>query len=100
MDSSSRDTLQIIVECIAEDRIRILKHFLTRMQQRGYFWPDVQHAIENAEQAESAGEDRFGRPKWVIVGPSSGNETIGIVCTFDVDDEGEITVFITLFENG
>ena len=41
--------------------------------------------------------DRWNRPKWVLDGTVSGDLPIEVVCAIDEDDDGELTVFITIY---
>ncbi len=97
MDSKARRALRIIRECVAEGRYRLTRHFLERMDERGFFWPDIVAILDEPSGVRSDGRDEFDRPKWVVSGDAPDGVPIDIVCVFDEDDQGRQTIFITVY---
>jgi hypothetical protein len=93
----SKKALSIIRRCIATERFEVSWHFTRRMDQRGLVWPDVLAVIHKPSNVHPDGFDRFNRPKWVVEGTAADGLPIGIVCALDVDDRGDVTVFITIY---
>jgi hypothetical protein len=81
----------------AVGRIVVLRHFVERMDQRGLFWPDIEALINAPVSMRAAGDDDYGRPKWIVRGPATDGREIEIVCALDRDERGEWTVFITAY---
>ncbi|MEK6675137.1 MAG: hypothetical protein AABZ47_05705 [Planctomycetota bacterium] len=99
MDTKARRAWNAIRECVARKRYIVLPHFIERMDQRGYFWPDVLAIIDEPTDVRSDGLDRLDRPKWIVSGKAAAplDETVEIVCVLDKDDRGRVTVFITIY---
>jgi hypothetical protein len=65
------------------------------MQHRVLFWPDVTAVIDDPTDVRSQPTDRFGRPKWIVLGDAADGMEIEIVCAIEVDESG--VEFITLY---
>jgi hypothetical protein len=97
MDFDSGKALAIIRKCVRADRYFLLAHFRQRMTERGLIWPDVLAVLDVPTEVRSGGLDRFGRDKWLVRGIAADGLDIELVCALDLDDKGEVTVFITLY---
>lgn len=97
MDARSRKALTIIQECVAAKRFKVLRHFMQRMDERAFFWPDVQTVLEQPTAVRDDGRDRHRRPKWIVSGETHDGIAIELVCAIDRDDRGRLTVFITIY---
>ncbi|SRR5258706_7672716 len=97
MTPAARRALATIQECVALDRVVVLPHFVKRLDQRGLFWPDVQAVIEAPRKIVRGGRDDWDRPRWNLSGEAADGLAIEIVCVLDLDDRGDVTVFITLY---
>ncbi len=97
MDAKARRALTVIRECVAEGCYLVLPHFTHRMEERGFFWPDVLAVIDSPSSVRDDGRDRYGRPKWIVAGKTADDLDIELVCAIDTDDRGRLTVFITLY---
>jgi hypothetical protein len=99
MNADARRALSIIRRCVAKGRYVVLANFVQRMDQRAYFWADVLSAIDLPDDVRSDGVDRWGRPKWIIRGGAEPKlpEPVELVCALDRDDDGNVTVFITIY---
>jgi hypothetical protein len=67
------------------------------MDRRGLVWPDVLAVLDSPSTVRAGGTDRFGRDKWRISGTAADGEALEFVCALDVDERGEVTVFITIY---
>jgi len=74
-------------------------HFARRMDERGLFWPDIQCVLAAPSDVRDGGKDDLGRPKWIIAGKATDGLKLEIVCVLDVDDEGNLAVFVTAYWN-
>ena len=97
MDAKARRALGVIQDCVAAKRYRVLRHFVQRMDRRGYFWADVLAVINDPSEVRFDGRDKFDRPKWIIAGKTIDGLTVELVCAIDRDDRGNVTVFITVY---
>ena len=97
MNRPSREALAVIRACVASGRYRVLLHFVSRMDERGLFWPDVQSVISAPSAVEDGGEDDFGRPKWILTGRTTDNMDLTVVCVLDRDKRGHMTLFVTAY---
>lgn len=97
MDAKARSALATIRRCCDAGRYRILPHFTKRMDDCGLFWPDVLAVLDDPRAVKASGRDRFHRPKWIIVGTAMDGLPIDLVCALDVDENGDVTVFITAY---
>lgn len=97
MDAKGRRALSIIRACLDAERYLVLPHFVDRMGERGLVWPDVQAVIDDPTDVRSGGQDRWRRAKWLVRGKAADGLDIGIVCVLDTDDDGNVTVFITIY---
>ena len=97
MDAKARKALAVIRRCVATRRYRVLRHFTQRMDERGLFWPDVLTILDDPTDVRDGGPERWGRPKWIVVGESTSGEKLELVCVLDVDEHGRVTVFITIY---
>ena len=97
MDAKARKALLTIRDCVAERRYRVLPHFTQRMDERGLFWPDVQTILDDPTDVRDGGADRWDRPKWIVKGESAAGDKLGLVCVLDRDEQGKLTVFITIY---
>ena len=61
------------------------------------FWPDVVAILDEPSDVRGDGVDRFGRPKWRIVGtPADDLGDVELVCAIE-SFPPDSTVFITLY---
>jgi hypothetical protein len=97
MDRKERWAWDTIRSTVAAGHYRVLRHFAQRMDQRGLFWADVQGVIDAPNRVRSGGNDRFGREKWLLQGKTTDALSIELVCALDVDENGDLTVFITIY---
>jgi hypothetical protein len=97
MDAPGRRALSAIRRCIEAGHFTVLRHFTRRMDQRGLVWPDVLAAIDRPGDVRGAGRDRFNRPKWIVTGDAPDGLPIELVCVLDVNERGDMTVFITIY---
>jgi hypothetical protein len=97
MDGTARRALREIQKCVSAGRVTVLSHFVERMDLRGLFWMDVIDIIESPEDVRDGGPERFGRPKWIIVGTAMDGLKIEIVCVIDKDESRNSTVFVTIY---
>jgi len=97
MDAKARRALTVIRDCVAAERYVLLPHFTRRMDERGFFWPDVLAMVDSPGRVADDGRDRFGRPKWIVAGTPADDLEIELVCAIDTDDRGRLTVFITIY---
>ena len=97
MDVAARKALALIRRCVARGRYRLLPHFTERMDERGLFWPDVLAVLDRPGGVRDDGRDRYGRPKWIIVGETPDGVALELVCAIDADERGRLTVFITIY---
>jgi len=97
MDSRARKALAVIQERVEADRFLLLPHFRQRLTQRGLVWPDVLAVLESPRSIRRGHGDPFRRSKWIVGGTASDGLTVEIACVLDVDEQGNLTVFITMF---
>lgn len=97
MKPSVRRALALIQRCVATRRYRVLPHFVQRLDQRGLFWPDVQAVLDSPKDVRPSGRDDWGRDKWIVSVRASDGVDLEIVCVLDLDDAGELVVFITIY---
>jgi len=97
MDAKASRALGVIQKCAAANRYVVLPHFVEWMDERGFFWPDVQSVIDDPRAVRSDGFDRFDRPKWIIAGETADGLSVELVCALDRDDMGRLVVFITIY---
>jgi hypothetical protein len=97
MDAKARRALTVIRDCVAAERYVLLPHFTRRMDERGFFWPDVLAVVDSPGRVVDDGRDRLGRPKWIVAGRTADDLEIELVCAIDTDDRGRLTVFITIY---
>lgn len=97
MTSEAAQAVEVIRECVEADRFRLTLHFRERMNMRGFLWLDVLVVIEDPDDVLDDGADLQGRPKWKLVGEATNGLTVEIVCVLDYDDDGNQTVFFTLY---
>jgi hypothetical protein len=97
MNRKAQRALDVIRECVAAGRYRVLAHFTRRMDERGLYWPDIRAVLASASAVEDEGTDDFGRPKWRVAGRATDRLELEIICALDTDAAGCVTVFITAF---
>ncbi len=97
MDAKARKALTVVRDCLADDRYVVSVHFTKRLNERGFFWPDVLAVVDSPSRVVDDGRDRFGRPKWIVAGHTADDVEIELVCAIDTDDRGRLTVFITIY---
>lgn len=101
MDAKARRAWSVIRKCVAAKRYVVLPHFVQRMDQRGFFWPDVLAVIDDPMDVRDAGRDRYGRPKWIVSGTAPDGIAVELVCVLDRDPDVHrgraLTVFITIY---
>lgn len=97
MDAKARRALGVIQECVTAKRYVVLRHFVQRMDRRGFFWADLLAVMNDPSDVRSDGRDRFDRPKWIVSGKTIDGLTVELVCAIDRDDRGNVTVFITIY---
>ncbi len=97
MDAKARKALSVIRHCVSMRRFRLSPHFTQRMDQRVMFWPDVLAILDAPTNVRPGGMERYGRPKWIIAGKVASGEPMELVCVLDIDEDGDVTVFITIY---
>ena len=97
MDAKARKALTVIRQCVEAGRFRVLPHFRQRMAERGLVWPDVLVVLDDPTDVRGNGMDRYDRPKWIVAGSAADGIPIEIVCVLDRDEQGNVTVFITIY---
>jgi uncharacterized DUF497 family protein len=97
MERESARALATIRRCVARDRVRLTRHFRTRLAERGLVWPDVITVIDSPSAVQGQGTDDAGRDRWVVGGEAADGTPMVIVCAIGRDTAGELTVFITAF---
>ncbi len=97
MNRDAKRALRTIQQCVEADRFQVLKHFRDRLAERNMLWVDVLAMLEEPGDVRDDGVDDYGREKWVLVGEGADGLPIECVCVLDSDDEGEMTVFFTLY---
>lgn len=97
MDAQAREALAIIRRCVAADRFSLARHFQERMDQRGFLWVDVLAVLDSPTEVRDGGQEHEGRPKWIIAGDAADGLSVEMVCVLDTDEQGDWTVFITLY---
>jgi len=97
MDAKARRALRTIRGCVRSERYIVLPHFTQQMDRRGLFWPDVLAVLDDPAEVKAQGFDRFSRRKWILTGTAADGLGVEIVCVLDVDERGEVTVFITIY---
>lgn len=97
MDAKARRALAQIQDCVAADRYLVLPHFRKRMARRGLVWPDMLAVLDDPEGVRLDGNDDWDRPKWIVKGTATDGQGIELVCVLAVGDDGDITVFITVY---
>jgi len=97
MDAEARRALRLIQRYVSGGRYRVLDHFVKRLDARGMFWADVEAVIDLPQSVRDDGLDRWNRPKWILQGTATDGGRIELVCALDEDDDGELTVFITIY---
>jgi hypothetical protein len=80
---------------VATDRYALTFHFAARLEERGFYWPDVQRVLDAPQKVRFAGADRFGRPKWIVRGEAATGDLIEVVCAIE-PGEAEVE-FITIY---
>lgn len=95
MKPYARHALNTIRRCVAEDRVRVSWHFVQRLDQRGMVWPDVLTALERPDGVRDDGQDRHGRPRWIVAGSAADGQPIELVCVIDkaMDDTLLVTIY-------
>jgi hypothetical protein len=100
MKGPIRKALATIQHCVHAGRYHVLPHFLERLDQRGLFWPDVQAVLDKPASVRPAGRDDWGRDKWLVLGRVVDGLDLEIVCVLDLDEAGDLVVFITIHTKG
>lgn len=99
MDAEARSALAVIRRCVATDRYRLLVHFRQRLAERGLVWPDVLAVVDAPSDVRPGGPESLGRPKWLVSGIAGDGRPIEFVCVLDEDEQGQITLFVTIYED-
>lgn len=97
MMPAARQALKTIQRCVAAERVILLPHFTQRMDERGVFWSDVLAMITKPASVQDGGVDDWARPRWIVTGEAADGRPLGMVCVLGQDDDGELTVFVTLY---
>ncbi|MDO8629041.1 MAG: DUF4258 domain-containing protein [Phycisphaerales bacterium] len=97
MDAKARKALDVIRGCVAAKRYIVLPHFVQRMDERAFFWPDVLAVLDRPGGVRDDGRDRYGRPKWIVGGETPDGVALELVCAIDADERGRLTVFTTIY---
>ncbi len=97
MDAKARRALEVFRRCVDTGRYLVLPHFVERMHERSYFWPDVLAVVDSPSEVWFDGRDDFDRPRWIIAGTADYDLPVELVCVMDTDDRGNTTVFITIY---
>ncbi len=83
--------------CVGAGRYQLLVHYRERLAERGLLWSDVLAVLDEPAAIHDAGDDRFGRPKWLINGEAADGLPLEFVCVLDRDARGVVTVFVTIY---
>lgn len=67
-DVTPSRAIALIRECLDQGRVKVHRHFVERMVERGLFWPDVLAIVEHPNGARCDGVDSLGRPRWLVRG--------------------------------
>lgn len=94
------NALAIIRECVKADRFVVSPHFVARLDARNLLWPDVLTVLEHPTDVCDGGPETLGRPKWVVAGDGADGLPLALVCVLDTDDDGNVTIFVTIYEGG
>ena len=97
VNAEARRTLAVIQQCIADERYVALPHFTQRMDQRGLMWPEVLSLIDDPTEVRADGRDEWSRPRWIVSGRAADGMDIEIVCVLEADENGNMTVLITIY---
>jgi hypothetical protein len=97
MDKVARRALTTVHRCVAADRVRLLPHFIHRMDMRGIVWADVLAMLDNPSDILADDADDWGRSRWIITGGAADGGVLGVVCVLGHDAAGALTVFVTAF---
>lgn len=97
MRHSRHDALDVIQQCLAEERFRMTLHFRQRMSERGLIWPDVLAVVDDPADIRWGKRDAHGREKWIICGAAGDGLGVEMVCVLDVDERGQVTVLVTIY---
>lgn len=97
MNAKARKALETIRDCVHRKRYRVLPHFIQRMDERGFFWPDILAILDRPGSVLYDGFDQFERPKWLVSGKTPDSVSCELVCVIDADERGRRTVFITIY---
>ena len=97
MRGAARRALATIQHCVLAGQYRVLPHFLERLDRRGLFWPDVQAVLDTPRGIRYGGRDEWDRQKWFVSGSATDRLDAEIVCVMDVDESGELVLFITIY---
>jgi hypothetical protein len=90
-----RRALELIWQCIEQDRVILTRHFEQRMVQRGMFWGDILAIIEQPSDARNDGFDGLGRERWLIAGRTLQGLTAELLCAIDAADP--LTLMVTIY---
>ena len=97
MSTDARRALKAIRDAVAAGRYRVLRHFASRMAERGLVLPDVLAVLDSPDSIHDDGMDRFGRPKWILSGRVDTDALVEFVCAMDTDEKGNQVVLITIY---
>lgn len=101
MDAPARKALSAIQRCVDARRYRLTPHFLERLHERGYFWPDVLAVLDRPGDVRNGGRDRDDRPRWIVSGRTADAVKLELVCTLYADPTGRRergqAVFVTIY---
>jgi hypothetical protein len=67
------------------------------MDERGLFWPDLLAVLDAPADVRDGGTESWGRPKWIVAGRLAGDVPLELVCVLDRDEDGQLTVFVTVY---
>ena len=89
----------MIRRCVELDRFRLSGHFEDMLSLRVLFWADMLHVLDVPTDVRDDGPDKWGWPKWVVEGTEAlGTVAVEFVCKIKGRDDGDFTLFITLYE--
>lgn len=97
MNPAARQALETIRQCVKAERVILLPHFTHRMEERGVFWADVLAMIGGPADVRGDGFDDWARPRWIVTGVAADGRPLGMVCVLGRDNQGQVTVFVTLY---
>ena len=94
---TSAEAIGTIRECVEADRVIIKDHCAQRLAERGLFWGDLLCLLDSPTRVRKDGEDEFGRERWFVRGRLGEDYAAEVLCVIDIDMDGPMTVFVTVY---